>query len=172
MARNEELEKLSRDELMELIGIYAKNWLAHDGVWFQSVEQKSGMDEAMRHDIEAWRAFTAIEARRIKEFLKLPERAGLGGLARALQLRFYGQLNAHEVLLGGNKLIYRNIDCRVQAARQKKGLPFHPCKQVGIVEYTGFAKAIDARIACRCLSCHPDVVESPTGCAWEFTIEQ
>ncbi|VYT07609.1 MULTISPECIES: DUF6125 family protein [Bacteroides] len=28
-----------------------------DGVWFQSVERKYGMDEAMHHDREAWRVF-------------------------------------------------------------------------------------------------------------------
>lgn len=28
-----------------------------DGVWFQSVERKYGMDEAMHHDREAWESF-------------------------------------------------------------------------------------------------------------------
>ena len=170
MRANEELEKLSREELIELIGIYAKNWLAHDGLWFQAVERGHGMDEAMRVDEEAWRAYTVIEARRIKEFLKLPERPGLEGLARALRLRFYGSINEQRMEFLNGKLVYRNVDCRVQAARAKKGLPFHPCKSVGLIEYAGFAKTIDGRISCRCLSCYPDATESPTGCAWEFTL--
>ena len=49
MNHQEVLERFSKEQLMELIGIYAKNWLAMDGVWFQSVEQKYGMDEAMAH---------------------------------------------------------------------------------------------------------------------------
>ena len=53
MAKNEKLEALNRDELIRLIEIYSKNWLAMDGVWFQSVERKYGMDEAMYHDAEA-----------------------------------------------------------------------------------------------------------------------
>lgn len=28
-----------------------------DGVWFQSVKRKYGMDEAMHHDGEAWKVF-------------------------------------------------------------------------------------------------------------------
>ncbi len=171
MEENPELQALSREKLIELIGIYAKNWLAHDGLWFQSIERKHGMDEAMFHNVEAWRAFTVIEAQRIKAFLELPEHPGLEGLARALRLRFYGSLNEQSFERHENRLVYRNVNCRVQAARERKGLPFHPCKSVGIVEYGGFAKTIDARIACRCLSCHPDAVESPTGCAWEFTLE-
>jgi len=37
-----------------------------DGVWFQSVEQKVGMDEAIEHDKNAWRNFT------INGFLEMP----------------------------------------------------------------------------------------------------
>ena len=46
MRPGESLESLSRDQLLELLSIYSKNWLAMDGVWFQSVERKFGMDEA------------------------------------------------------------------------------------------------------------------------------
>lgn len=164
------LENLSRDELIRLIGLQAKNWLALDGVWFQSVEKKSGMDEAMYHDGEAWRRYTAIEAGRIKEFLGLPEKPGLDGLAKALELRAYASINDYELVRTENALILRNVDCRVQTARRRKNMPCHPCKSVGIIEYTGFARAIDARIQCRCLSCFPDVTDETTACAWEFTI--
>ena len=71
------LDSLSREELIELLGIYSKNWLAMDGFWFQSVERKLGMDEAMFHDVEIWKRFTVTEAKRIKAFLKLDEHPGL-----------------------------------------------------------------------------------------------
>ena len=129
------------------------------------------MDEAMFHDEEVWRRFSAIEASRLKEFLKLPERAGLAGLAGALELRFYGNLNAHECILEGDRLIFRNLDCRVQAARKRKGMPFHPCKRVGLAEYGAFAQTIDDRIRCRCLSCCPDVTDESACCSWEFQLE-
>ena len=63
---NETLQSLTREQLLTLLEMDAKNWLAIDGVWFQSVERKFGMDEAMFHDAEAWRRFTVVEARRIK----------------------------------------------------------------------------------------------------------
>ena len=46
----DKLDLLSKDELKELVRIYARNIYALDGVWFQSVEGKNGMDEAMLHD--------------------------------------------------------------------------------------------------------------------------
>ena len=66
MGKNAALDKLSREELLELIDIYAKNWLALDGVWFQSIERTEGMDAAMYHDGQAWERFTAIEAKRLR----------------------------------------------------------------------------------------------------------
>lgn len=101
---NEALEQYTKEDLIRLIELYSKNWLALDGVWFQSIESKHGMDEAMYHDIEAWKRYTVIEARRIKQFLNLPEHPGLEGLMAALPLRFYGNLNQHELVLQGNKL--------------------------------------------------------------------
>ena len=102
MSNYNELQKLSKEQLIELIGIYAKNCLAMDGVWFQSIERKHGMDEAMYHDIEAWWAFTVIETKKIKNFLQLPKQAGLEGLRKVLAIRCYGNINKDETIIEGN----------------------------------------------------------------------
>ncbi len=168
--KNEYLQSLTKDELIHLIEDYSKNWLAMDGVWFQSIEQTHGMDEAMYHDGEAWKRFTVIEARRIKQFLGLPEHPGLQGLASALRLRFYANLNEADILMEdeGKTLVYRTRECRVQKARERKQMPFHPCKPVGEIEYAGFARTIDDRITCECLSCFPEVTDPTCCCAWRF----
>ena len=170
--KNDYLRSLSKERLIELIEDYAKNWLAMDGVWFQSVERKWGMDEAMYHDAEAWRRFTVIEAKRIKAFLGLEERPGLEGLSAALQLRFYANLNEADLLWNADRteLTYRTRECRVQRARERKGMPFHPCKPVGETEFSVFAATIDPRIKCECLSCYPEVTDPGCGCKWRFYI--
>jgi hypothetical protein len=168
---NKELENLSRDDLISQIEIYSKHWLAMDGVWFQSVEEKYGMDEAMRHDENIWRQFTVIEANRIKQFLRLPEQAGVEGLAKALKFRLYANINSDEVTVDGNTVVFRTLDCRVQNARAKKGMPFHPCKSVGMIEYGGFAKTIDSRFETECLSCYPEITDDTCNCAWKFTLK-
>ena len=172
MKHNAALDALTKEQLIELIEAYSKNWLALDGVWFQSVEQKSGMDEAMYHDAQAWRRFTVIEAKRLKKFLGLSERAGLEGLKKALSLRFYANINEDEITIEGNMLLYRTLACRVQSARERKGMPFHPCKPVGEIEYAGFAQTIDPRITCECVSCYPDIADDTCACAWRFTLRE
>ena len=149
MKQNNFLSSLTKEELIKLIEAYSKNWLAMDGVWFQSIERKFGMDEAMHHDREAWKSFTITEARRIKQFLGLPE---------------HGKDN--------KTLVYRTLECHVQTARKRKQMEYHPCKSVGIIEYSGFAKTIDERITCECLSCYPDITDNSCCCAWQFTLNE
>lgn len=50
-------------------------------------------------------------------------------LKRALQLRLYANINEDEIIVDGNTLIYRTLDCRVQNARKRKGMEFHPARQ-------------------------------------------
>lgn len=172
MNNYENLSSFSKDELIKLIEIYSKNWLAMDGVWFQSIERKLGMNEAMYHDAEAWERFTVIEAKRIKEFLDLGDNSGIEGLAKALRFRFYANINEDRIVIDGNVLTYSAVDCRVQTARKRKGMPFHPCRSVGIIEYSGFAKTIDSRFECECISCYPDITDNSCCCIWKFTLNE
>lgn len=165
------IKDLSREELLDLLADFAKRWLAHDGLWFQAVEDHFGMDAAIALDKEAWERFTRIEARRIKERLGLPDAAGLDGLEQALGYRLYAMVNEQEAERPDeHTLVFRMKRCRVQEARQRKGLPDFPCKAVGEVEYAGFATTIDPRLQTRCIACPPDAHPSHFYCAWEFTL--
>ena len=48
------LSSLGKEQLIKIIVDDAKNWLAHDGVWFQAVERRYGMAAAIDADTEAW----------------------------------------------------------------------------------------------------------------------
>ena len=168
----EHLRNLSREELLTLMDIHAKSWLAHDGCWFLAAEEKYGIDAAIALDTRSWELFSPAEARRIMKAFQIPEGGGLGALARAVGYRLYATVNRQAIARPDeHTLIYRMIECRVQTARKRKGLPDFPCKPVGIVEYSKFAETIDPRIKTRCLQCPPDRVEGgDCACAWEFTI--
>jgi hypothetical protein len=166
------VEKLSHEKLLVLIQNFAKNWLAHDGLWFQAVEKAHGIEHAIDLDTQAWSRFSPIEAKRIKEFLNLPDKGGLDALESALEYRLYAVLNKQSSERKDGKLRFYMNDCRVQSARKRKGLPDFPCKSVGIVEYSTFASEIDPRIQTRCLACPPDKHPEEYYCAWEFWIDE
>jgi len=167
-----QLNHLSREQLELLLEDFAKRWLAHDGLWFQQVEKEHGIAEAIKLDAGAWEQFTAIEAKRIMAFLSLEPGGGLLALKQALQYRLYAFINVQQFEEPDPQtLIYKMVDCRVQSARRRKKLPEFPCKPVGLVEYSGFAKVIDPRIKTRCLHCPPDEHPEESFCAWEFKLE-
>ncbi len=64
-------DELSREELIRIIEIHAKNWLAHDGCWFLAAEEKLGMEAAIELDKKSWERFTVVEARRIMEAFEI-----------------------------------------------------------------------------------------------------
>ena len=166
------LYELSKEELVKIIVDDAKNWLAHDGLWFQAIERRYGMDAAVDADIEAWRYFTVIEAKRIMARLEMEPGGGIPALVECLKHRFYARLNLQESIeQTDTRVVFRMLDCRVQSARKRKGLADHPCKSVGVVEYGEFAKAIDPRISTRCIACPPDPHPEEFWCAWEFTLQ-
>jgi len=166
-----QLKDYSKEELIELLKDAAKNWLAHDGLWFQAVEKECGMESAIRLDVEAWEKFTVIEAKRIMERHNIKPGGGIPALIQALNFRLYAYLNKQEVIeVSENRCVFRMNMCRVQDARKRKNLPDFPCKPVGLVEYTNFAKTIDPRIKTRCIACPPDKHPEEYWCAWEFSL--
>jgi hypothetical protein len=164
---------LSKDELLAFMADAAKNWLAHDGLWFQAVEGKCGMDAAIELDRQAWQEFTQIEAKRIMKRLNIQPGSGISGLIQALMFRLYAFINKQEIVEATEtRCVFQMINCRVQDARKRKNLPDFPCKPVGVVEYTYFAQTIDPRIRTRCIACPPEPHPSDYYCRWEFTLAE
>jgi Family of unknown function (DUF6125) len=151
------LQSLPRETLIDLIEKVSINWLANDGIWFQAVEKHYGMGDAKRCNDTCWTRFSPFEAARIKKLLDLPEQGGLPALKQALGLRMYAFINEQSIEeVNDNCLVFYMNNCRVQAARKRKGLPDYPCKSAGMVEYPTFAHTIDSRIRTECIGCPPD----------------
>ena len=166
-----DLHNLSKEMLIGMLDDFAKNWLAHDGLWFQQVEKNFGLEKAIDLDREAWRTFTKIEAKRIMERHNILENSGLEGLKKALSFRLYSRLNIQSIKdETENSFVFEMNRCRVQFARNRKGLADFPCKSVGVVEYGEFAKTIDSRIKTTCIACPPDKHPEDFYCAWKFEI--
>jgi hypothetical protein len=165
------LYELDKEELVRIIIDDAKNWLAHDGLWFQAIEATYGIEAAMNADREAWRRFTVIEAQRIMARLGIEQGGGIPALVECLKHRLYARLNLQEAIeISDTRVVFRMVECRVQVARKRKNLPDFPCKSVGIVEYSEFARMVDPRIKTRCIACPPDEHPDDYWCAWEFTM--
>ncbi len=161
---------LSQEGLVDLLEDGAKNWLAMDGLWFLAVEETFGLEKAIELDRRVWERFSPIEARRILRRRGIPPGGGLLALAEALRFRLYARINDQEITwTETGTLVLKVRTCRVQEARRRDDRPLFPCQEVGLVEYSAFARAVDGRIETRCLGSPPDRPEG-AWCAWEFAI--
>ena len=166
------LLELDKETLVDLLEDAAKNWLAHDGLWFQAVEKEYGMDAAIEMDRRAWQIFTQLEAKRIMRRLNIRPGGGIDALDEALRFRLYARINEQEIYRSAPDILRLEMkECRVQSARERKGLPHFPCKTVGIVEYAYFAHTIDPRIKTEVIFCPPDVRPEGCYCTWQFSQE-
>ncbi len=164
------LEELPKEDLLKLVTMYAKNWLAHDGCWFLAIEETHGIETAIDLDTKAWHTFAVIEAKRIMREFDIPHNGGLKALETAMQYRLYAAINRQEIeWVDENTMIFKMVECRVQKARTEKNFAPFPCKSVGMVEFSQFAKTIDPHIQMRCITCPPDPI-GETYCAWEFRV--
>jgi hypothetical protein len=162
---------MSKEELRRALEAFAKNWLAHDGCWFLAAEERLGLEAAIDLDARSWARFAVAEARRIMETFGVPEGGGLESLEKALGFRMYSLVNEQHIQWSEDRSRLRFImdACRVQQTRRRKGLADFPCKSVGIVEFSTFARTVDPRIRTTCLECPPDAQEGRY-CSWEFTL--
>ncbi|MGE5235749.1 MAG: DUF6125 family protein [Acidobacteriota bacterium] len=165
-------DALTREELLDALRLFAKNWLAHDGCWFLAAEERFGLETAIELDARSWEHFAAAEARRILESLAIPPGGGLEALERALDRRMYALVNEQHVEWSPDRTRLRFVmdSCRVQQTRRRKGMADFPCKPVGAVEFSTFARTVDPRIRTTCLACPPDET-GERACSWGFSLE-
>lgn len=145
-------------------------WLAHDGLWFLEWENTHGMDAAMQADSAAWKRFAALEAQRVMHRLKLKPGGGVDALAECFRHRLYANICRFAMQRRDGELRLRMVECRVQDARERKGLPTFPCKCIGLVEFDVFARTVDPRFITSCEQCPPDQLASGGWCEWRFKL--
>ena len=162
---------MPKEELLNVMNNLGINWIANDGIWFQTVENSRDMYDAKRCNDSCWTRFSPVEAWSIKRFLNLPEQAGLEGLKTALRFRMYAFINVQSIIdEGPDSIVFQMNDCRVQSARKRQGLDDYPCKSAGLVEYSSFGECIDSRIKTECIGCPPDDHPEEWFCAWRFSL--
>ena len=89
---------MPKEELLRLLGDLGRNWIAGDGIWFQTVETRDGIWDAKRSNDSCWARFSPFEAWSIRRFLDLPEAPGFCGLKTALGFRLYARINVQAIL--------------------------------------------------------------------------
>ena len=141
---------------------------AVDGFYYLFIEEKYGTKVATDIDREVWEVIGKIEARKIKQLFDIKEN-DIPALMKALSYSGWSMdLEDKEIIVQKDRGIIRNVRCRVQNTRLKKGLVEFGCKPVRWSFLKAFAKEFNPDVEVICKVCPPDEHPSDLWCEWEF----
>jgi len=165
MGRN--LEEIDR---MELLKFMTRNALTMDGCWFREVEKRYGIQAAIEINKAVQDYYAAVESRRVKELLQL-EGNDLATLEHVLPFAFEHLSMDFEIQrISDNALQLTKHFCPPQVTRREKGLEEYPCKEVGLVTQSAFARGINPDIKVTCLCAPPDEHPEDVWCQWLYEL--
>lgn len=162
----QELEKLPKETLIDLVKMYSRNWMTLDGLWFSGVEERYGLDAAMDIDTRMWQIGSMIETKRIKELLKMG--GGLENILRAINFMSWSPSFGYEYDILDDRAIWTCRRCPPQEQRIKAGIGEFPCKPTFDACFNNVIQVIDPAFKVRCIFCPPDPHPDDTWCQWEF----
>ncbi len=165
-----DMETLPKETLINIIKMFARNWLTVDGLWFQGVEEKYGMDAAMELDVRMWNREAAIEARRIKKTLNITDK-GLDGIMKAIPfITCTPAMPFHYEERTPNRAVIYCPSCVPQENRVKQGIGEFPCRPTGDAVFARLIEEFDPSVKFRCIECPPGPHPKEYWCKWEFTV--
>jgi hypothetical protein len=166
------IEGLPKGKLADFVFLHLRNMWAVDGLYYLGIEEEYGTEAATEIDRKVWEIMGKIEARRLKDLLEIKE-DDVSSMMKALQYSGWAlDLEDKEIIIENDRGIVRNVKCRVQNTRLKKGLEEFGCKPVRWGFLKAFAKEFNPNIVVQCKVCPPDEHPDDLWCEWEFTLRK
>jgi len=166
------IHNIPKEKLADFIFMHLRDMWAVDGLYYLGIEERYGTKIATEIDAFVWSVMGKIEARKIKQLFDLE---GTDIVTMIEALRYSGwalDLEDKEIEIAGSYAIIRNVKCRVQNTRIKKGLSEFACKPVRLGFLTAFAKEFNPEIEVICKMCPPDEHPDDLWCEWEFSLKE
>ncbi|UCF13164.1 MAG: hypothetical protein JSW06_02625 [Thermoplasmatales archaeon] len=171
MGRDEDrklIEEIPKEKIADFIFLHLRNLWAVDGLYYLGIEETFGIEAATEIDRKVWESMGKIEARRLKNFFNITHN-NISSVIEALRLSGWAlDLEDKEIVVEKDKAIIRNIKCRVQNTRKKRGLSEFGCKPVRWDFLKSFAKEFNPNIEVECKVCPPDKHPDNLWCEWEL----
>jgi hypothetical protein len=164
------LSDLSPDALAGLLKLYAKLYIAMDGIWYLALKERLGDKEALACDIEVWEKNCRYEVARIKRQLKIRGN-DIVVLMKVFQLcPWCLQMKFNIEIRDKNSALFTTTYCPTLDALEEegRGREGEICRVVGPKIMKAYAFALDPDIKVRCLKLPPRKSKDDICCQWEF----
>jgi len=133
---------LSPERLLE---IAQYSFMRLDGAWFLALAEKLGVETAFQIDVEAWKRFSYLLGKRLRQVLA-PEPVWPESFLEALDvLCRLMRIEGRQVTVAGRAVTIRTSDCEVQRMIAKAGVA--DCGVATVQTYQGLAQGLFGREA-------------------------
>ncbi len=163
-------DRLSRDELQELVRSLLWQYRLVDAFWFLRTEERFGVEVAEDLNAEVWAKVGQLTARDILKRFPVA-RQGLQGFVQALEYYPWKMMDSFQMEAQENQVLIWSTNCPPQIARLKHGLQEYSCKEMHRREFQGFASEIDPNIKVHCQFAPPDPHPEDIFCKWRICLE-
>ena len=163
---------IPREKIPDFIFLHLRDLWAVDGLYYLGIEEALDTEAATEIDRKVWEVMGKIEARKLKEFFGMKGN-DIPSVIKALSYSGWAlDLEDKEIIVEEEQAIVRNVRCRVQNTRIKKGLSEFGCKPVRWGFLKAFAKEFNPEIIVDCKVCPPDKHPDDLWCEWEFKMKR
>jgi len=167
--QTEKLSKLSKEELLEVIDMYQKNWWNLQNNYILYINNEYGEDAAVKADAHCFPANAKVQMYRWKKMLGLKD--DLQSLMDAMALSTIWANADYEISkVDESRFRIKVTTCHQQVRRLEDGLGEIPCKPAGLAICETAARTINPEVGVTCLTCPPDEHSEDRWCEWEFEI--
>lgn len=169
-----ELEELSKAELIELVQLYSKLFLAVDGFWYLAVKALVDEDTATDCDFWVWEKYTPYEMKRLKQ-LRNVEGNDLEAFATILGFSpWFTNLKYRYIHEGENRLNFTVLECPTFRAliREGAGRENTICHKVDPHLFQIMIQSLNPKGKVIPIKLPPDTSEDGICCSWQFSIEE
>ena len=133
----------------QLLEIAQFSMIRMDGAWFMALARELGVETAWKMDVEAWKQFSYVFAKKIKkDFISEPKWPD--SFLEAIEVLFkIMNIKGREVIIDKDKITIQVTECEVQKAIAKAGIA--DCGIATVHTYEGivwglFGKDVNANV--------------------------
>lgn len=169
-----DLHRLSKADLVELVKLYSRLFLAMDGLWYLAIKELVNEDMATEADLWVWDKYARYEAKRLPPLVKA-EGDDLARFATAFGYSpWFSNLNHGFTREGDNTLTLTVYDCPSLDGmkREGEGRERAFCSQVEQKLLEMVARTFNPRVKVTPVELPLKPTEDSICCRWRFVLER
>ena len=169
-----QLEELSKTELVDLVRLYSKLFLAVDAFWYLAVREKVDEDTATACDIWVWEKYTSYELQRLMPLRNI-KGSDLESFATVLGFSpWFANLDYRLTREGENRLTFTVLECPTLAALKREGTGRENtfCQQVEPPLFQTIIQSFNPKGKAIPIELPPATSGDNICCRWQFAIEE